>query len=123
MAKNSRNLRSPISAGEVQCFLDPVQVLESEIMFQNRMVFLIERAYIEIFAVQILVDCLFAMAESMFFAHQIQLSAEAILVMENPDFRRMNYHFHPCSVQEKSDGKQTYHHIISDHVYINIFIH
>jgi len=54
------------------------------------------------------------MAESMFFAHQIQLSAEAILVIENPDFRRMNYRFHPCSVHEKSDGKQQYHHIISD---------
>ena len=55
----------------------------------------------------------------MFFARQIQFSAEAILVMENPDFRRMNYHFHPCSVHEKSDGKQKYHHIISDHVYIH----
>ena len=43
MAKNGRNLWSPISAGEVHCFLDHldpvqwVQVLESEIMFQHRM--------------------------------------------------------------------------------------
>ena len=61
MAKNGRNLWSPISAGEVHCFLDHldpvqwVQVLESEIMFQHRMFSSLNR-HILTYSVQILVD-------------------------------------------------------------------